>query len=200
MFTLSPMLALRSSCAPPPTYTSSSIPRLPRLLTCCWAIVLEIFHFHHLQEARSAQNSPDSAPSFSLSPHFSCAFLPWLTFAVFTLDASFTHIHMAPPTPASWSCSCPTCKWGNYSKKKVYSIWRYNIDKTLFKLGLSSKFTIFRLVQLTFKKKTWALKRLIFHLSLRMDYAPFWRITYAEIVCQRKLLWGNQGKVVQKQT
>lgn len=51
--------------------------------------------------------TPNSPPGFSLSPHFSCAFFPWVTFAVtvFIPEMSFTHM---PPRLLIYSVSKTT--------------------------------------------------------------------------------------------
>lgn len=100
-------LLLYSPPAPPPPPSFSSLSSL----AAEQLFQKSFFHFHHLQEARRAQNSP-SSPGFSLSPHFSCAFFPWVTLAVtvFISAVSFTHIHLTTNTMSKttpWSYSFP---------------------------------------------------------------------------------------------
>lgn len=77
-------------------FTLCPLPSLSSHSTCCAEQLFHksFFHFHHLQEARRAQNNTNSPPVFSLSHHFSCALFPWVTFVVtmFIPETSFTRI------------------------------------------------------------------------------------------------------------
>lgn len=99
----------------PPTPTPPQNPHPPPSLSSLTPLAAgqlfqnSFFHLHHLQEARRAQNNPNSPRGFSLSPHFSCAFFPWVTFAVtvFIPETSFTHM-ITPHTIPTHSISKTT--------------------------------------------------------------------------------------------